>query len=52
MLFAKETLIKIILAQVIVLLFMMMASRGLHIDLGGSVDLGTGYGGLDLNIKR
>ncbi|MCY1410401.1 hypothetical protein D3C76_963080 [compost metagenome] len=51
-LFTKETLTKIFLVQIIVLLFMAMSSRGLHVYLDGSVDLGSSYGGVDLNIKK
>jgi hypothetical protein len=51
-LFAKETLIKIILVQVIVLLFMVMTNRGIAVSHKGFLDLGTGFGAVELKIKQ
>ena len=51
-LLAKETLIKIIFVQVIVLLFMAMTNRGITVSHSGFLDLGSQYGGLELKIQK
>ncbi|MBO6278326.1 MULTISPECIES: hypothetical protein [Pseudomonas] len=51
-LLAKETLIKIIFVQVIVLLFMAMTNGGITVFHRGFLDLGSQYGGLELKIQK
>lgn len=52
-LLSKETLIKIILVQIIILLMMTMTGRGIEVFHRGSVglDLGSKYGGIELKIQ-
>lgn len=51
-LFAKETLVKIILLQIIFLLFMVIASGRIEISHRGHIDLGSQYGGIELKIHQ
>lgn len=51
-LLAKETLIKIILVQIIVLLFLTMIDRGITVSHRGYLDLGSQYGGVELKIEK
>jgi hypothetical protein len=52
-LLSKETLIKIILVQIIILLMMIMTGKGIEVYHRGSVnlELGSQYGGLELKIQ-
>lgn len=52
-LLSKETLIKIILVQIIILLMMITTGKGIEVFHRGSVDvyLGSKYGGLELKIQ-
>ena len=51
-LFAKETLIKIILMQVIVLLFKAMDTSVITVFHRGYIDLGSQSGGVELQIRQ
>lgn len=51
-LFAKDTLFKIILVQVIILLSMFITSSRIEIYHRGSIDLGSQYGGVELKILQ
>lgn len=51
-LFAKDTLLKIILVQVIILLFMFITSGRIEIYHRGSIDLGSQYGGVEIKIQQ
>jgi hypothetical protein len=51
-LFSKETLIKIILIQIIIILLAYMNGGGFNVYHKGGVRLSDGYGGFDININR
>lgn len=51
-LFAKETLFKIILVQIITLLLIFIGNGRIEIYHRGSIDLGSQYGGVELKIKQ
>lgn len=51
-LFAKETLIKIILVQVIVLLFKAIDTNSITFSHRGYIDLGSQSGGVELQIRQ
>lgn len=51
-LFAKETLFKIILVQIIILLLIFIGNGRIEIYHSGSIDLGSQYGGVEQKIQQ